>query len=378
FGEQVYAITCERVGWSEALAGHAPKDVSGDLYRQWCASSPAPADAAAQGKALAARRGDIIQAVGTSLPHDYLSRPQDLLLALLPLYDDNTIESANDRLGIAFQTMEQSPDFADAMSHLAGREGYRPLGSASLGLVRTVMEYPRIDSVLAETLRVVDVGGSGHDAGGKPYDASARPLAPTQPVANPHPPAPTPKLALDLLMTQDPAFGTTNSTYVVSRDVRGLADAANMPAFLDADHDGRPDADAFGRLLLADGTPAPSPFPVAGEVDTAPMRDAQNRALDSSGNPYYVTLDLDKTFVAAAARQSRMLVNPSRDTAIGMLAGAKALLGAPMMRSKVLDDGSPYVWQGYDPATSPALDMTYGFAQLMADPNFDATIDQLT
>src|SRR5262249_18249435 len=145
--------------------------------------SPAPADAAAKVKALAARRVDIIQAVDTALPHDYLSRLQDLLVAILPLYDDNTIESANDRLGIAFQTMEQSPDFADAMSRLAGREGYRPLGSASLGLVRTFMEYPRIDSVLAETLRVVDTGGTGHDAWVKLYDASAHTLSATQPVA---------------------------------------------------------------------------------------------------------------------------------------------------------------------------------------------------
>ena len=377
FGEQVYAITCERVGYSEALDGHAPVDVSGDLYRGWCASSPAPAEAAPKVKALAARRVDIITAIDTALPHDYLQRLQNLLIAILPLYDDNTIQSANDKLGIAFQTMEQSPDFADAMSRLAGREGYRPLGSASLGLVRTVMEYPSIDQVLNETLRVIDAGGAGHDAWDKLYDASAHTLAATQPVANVDASDRTLKIALDLLMSQDAAFGTGNSTYVVSRDTRGLADVADMPAFK-VDAMGQPVADGFGRLLLADGvTPAPAPFPVAGEIDTAVRRDAQNRALDASGNPLYVTLDVDKTFVAAAARQSRKLVDPTRDTAVGMLAGAKALMGAPMMRSKVLDDGTPYVWQGYDPATSPALDMVYGFAQLMGDTNFNATIDQL-
>ena len=379
FGEQVYAITCERVGYSEALAGHCTNcmDVSGDLYRQWCASSPAPAEAAPKVRALAARRVDIIQAVDTSLPHDFLSRLQGLLVSILPLYDDDTIQSANDKLGIAFQTMERSPDFADAMSRLAGREGYRPLGAASLGLVRTVMEYPRIDAVLNETLRVIDTGGSGHDAWAKLYDASAHTLAATQPVANVDASDRTLKIALDLLMSQDAGFGTGNSTFVVSRDTRGLADVADMPAFK-VDAMGLPVADEFGRLLLADGTPAPAPFPVAGEIDTAARRDAQNRALDANGNPLYVTVDVDKTFVAAAARQSRMLVDPSRDTAVGMLAGAKALMGAPMMRSKILDDGTAYVWQGYDPATSPALDMTYGFAQLMGDPNFNATIDQLT
>src|SRR5262245_3628039 len=102
FGEQVYAITCERVGYSAALAGHGPIDVSGELYRQWCASSPAPGEAAPKVKALAARRVDIIQAVDTSLPHDFLSRLQDLLVAILPLYDDDTVQSANDRLGVAF------------------------------------------------------------------------------------------------------------------------------------------------------------------------------------------------------------------------------------------------------------------------------------
>src|SRR5215467_6471798 len=100
FGEQVYAITCERVGYSEALAGHAAVDVSGDLYRAWCASSPAPSDAPPKLKALAARRVDVITAVDTALPHDYLSRLQNLLVAILPLYDSGTLESATDRLGV--------------------------------------------------------------------------------------------------------------------------------------------------------------------------------------------------------------------------------------------------------------------------------------
>jgi hypothetical protein len=379
FGEQVYAITCERVGYSEALAGHAAVDVSGDLYRGWCASSPAPADAPPKVRALAARRVDVVTAVDTALPHDYLQRLQDLLVAILPLYDDNTLQSASDRLGVAFQTMEQSPDFADAFSRLAGRDGYRPLGATSLGIVRTVMEYPRIDSVLGETVRVVDTGGAGHDAWAKLYDSAARILAATQPVANPDAPDRTLKLALDLLLTPDAAFGTAHSAYGVSRDARGLAEVANVPAFLDADGDGRPDADDFGRLLLADGTPAPSPFPAAGEIDTAARRDDLGRAQDSAGNPLYVTIDIDKTFAAAAARQAPKLVDPSRDTAIGLLAGSRALLGTPMMRSKVLDDGSPLVWQGYDPATSPALDMVYAYAQVMGDADtFEAVLDQLT
>src|SRR5262245_12774591 len=87
FGEQVYAITCERVGYSEALAGHAAVDVSGDLYRRWCKDSPAPADAPPKVRALAARRVDLITAIDTSLPHDYLQRLQDLLVAILPLHD---------------------------------------------------------------------------------------------------------------------------------------------------------------------------------------------------------------------------------------------------------------------------------------------------
>src|SRR5262249_45790901 len=205
---QVYAITCERVGYSEALAGHAAVDVSGDLYRGWCASSPAPADAPAKVRALAARRVDLITAIDTSLPHDYLSRLQDLLVAILPLYDDDTLEAATDRLGVAFQTLEQSPELAEAMSRLAGRDGYRPLGAASLGIVRTVMEYPRIDSVLDETLRVVDTGGAGHDAWVKLYDGAARTLAATPPGGNPDTPHRTLKLPPELPLTQDPALRT--------------------------------------------------------------------------------------------------------------------------------------------------------------------------
>jgi hypothetical protein len=378
FGEQVYAITCERLGYSEALAGRAAVDVSGDLYRRWCASSPAPLEAPAKVRALAARRVDVIAAVDTALPHDYLARFQDLLVAILPLYDDNTVQSATDRLGIAFRTMEQSDEFTSAISRLAGREGYRPLGAASLGLVRVIMEYPRLDAVLGETLRVVDTGGAGHPAWTTLHDAAARELAATQPLANPEAPDRTLALALDLLFTQDPDFGSGNPAYAVSRDVRGLADVADAPAFLDADGDGRPDADEFGRLLLAGGMPAPSPFPVADTADATP-RDMLGRAQDGRGHPLYVTIDLDRTFVAAAARQARTLVDPARDTAIGLLAGTKPLLGTPAMRTKILDDGSPLVWQGYDPATSAALDMIYAFAQLMGDADiFDALLHQLT
>src|SRR5262249_3032006 len=141
----------------------------------------------------------------------------------------------------------------------------------------------------------------------------------------------------------------------------------------DSDGDGQPDADAFGRLILADGQPAPTPFPVAGVQDGAP-RDAQGRALGAAGNLLYATADLDQTFLGAAARQARRLVDPSRDTALGLLAGARALLGPPTMRSRVLDDGSALVFAGYDPSNAPLLDLKYAYLQLLGDNNFDASV----
>jgi hypothetical protein len=372
FGQELYDLSCQRVGYSEALAGHAPVDVSGDLYRTFCRSQPTPPAAPPKVQALAAHHQEIVQTVDLALPHAYLPRLSDLLGKIGPLFDDGTVQAGNDELGRALQSLAADDAFLNALSRMEGRDGYRPLGSPSLGLGRAVLAYPGIDALLGDTLRVIDDGGVGNAAFSALCDGAGHELVAAQPHAEADRPL---ALALGLGTTHDPAFATGHSYLTVQRDARGLAQAADPTAFLDGNGDGQPDADGFGHLLLRGGQQAPAPFAVPGEG--AVSRDSSGRAVSAQGRPLYVTVELDDTVAAALLRQARTLVDPGRDTALGLIGGARALLGPPGPQNRTLPDGSSITFQGHDPQSAPLLDLLYAYDQLLADPNFQRNLDQL-
>ncbi|MCA1664079.1 MAG: hypothetical protein LC659_07415, partial [Myxococcales bacterium] len=173
---------------------------------------------------------------------------------------------------------------------------------------------------------------------------------------------------------------------LVTRDYRGVAMASVVngkvqPPFVDKDGDGLADVDAMGHFLDAGGNAlaVPSPFPELGPPDGAP-RDAQGRALTAANatTTLYKYLDLDGTVFGGLAREGLKLMDPQKDTTLGLVWGMGALLGPRASKTQLyMDAGGGMLgslsYNGFDTTQSPVLDLAHAFVQLLGDPNADQT-----
>ena len=216
------------------------------------------------------------------------------------------------------------------------------------------------------------------------------------------------EIAQRLLLAQDPAFGGDAAPrFIVKRDLRGFAvvprTGAGLPApFVDADGDGLPDVDPLGAFLTTTGALAPSPFVGVGAANDG-ARDVFGRPLAGGNVLLYDYLDTSHTFLAQAVSDLRPLVDadPTHDheTIMGLLGGAKIAFGARTgagmaSRAYAADPSQADLWRlthaagdpppadlstrplvlaydGYDPARSPLLDLTYAIGQILGDPSTD-------
>ncbi len=392
FGEIVYRESCQRVAYTGQLAQKAAGqiqtvDVEGTLGTSVCvAGATPPPNAPLKLTAIVGERSPLIAVVDLVLPQDFLTTLETFLEQLLPLSDDGTFETAIASLGQLMGTMAADPDFAPALSRLAIRNGYRPTKTVD-GLLHTIVNYPQIDDFIGETLALVAKGGTAYAEWTQLLNAGYKALSTVQPVSNPADPERTLKLALDLLQSTHPDLATGTPRPLVARDFRGLATAALdasgkvVAPFVDLNGDGLADVDATGHFVDANGAQlnVPSPFVQLGTTDTAP-RDAQGRALTAAGatTTLYNYLDLDGTVFSGLAQEGVTLMDPTKDTTLGLVWGAGALLG-PRLPAKVMtyDDGSTMTYNGFDTSQAAVLDLAHGFIQIFGDPNADQTLQSV-
>jgi hypothetical protein len=394
FGGIIYREGCQRVAYTGQLAQKEAGqiqtvDVSGALGRSVCVDgSPPPAGAPDKLTAIVQQKDLLIATVDLILPKDFLNTLEGFLEALAPLADDDTMPHAIQSLGNLLDVMAKDPDFAPALARLANRVGYRPTSTAA-GLVHTVVEYPGIDDFLSKTLGLIAPGGTAETEFKTLNQALSMELRSAAPVANPADPERTLRLALNLLLTNNVdlkgAPGTTLP--LVARDYRGLALAPTtngkvMAPFVDKDMDGLADVDNMGHFVDANGQPLnlATPFPEAGTPDTAP-RDAQGRALASAGSTsfLYQFYDLDGTVMSGLNREALTLMDPTKDTTLGLVFGTGALLGPRTTQTKMYMDPAggmmgALTYQGFDTDQSAILDMLHAFIQLLGDPNIQPTL----
>ncbi|MGZ3440577.1 MAG: hypothetical protein ACXVDD_13735, partial [Polyangia bacterium] len=390
FGEIVYREGCQRVAYTGQLAQKAAGqietvDVSGALGRSVCVDGAAPpSNSPAKLTTIVGQRSLLVATVDAILPKDFLDTLEAFMEQLLPLSDDGTMERAIASLGDLLGTMADDPDFGPALSRLAVRNGYRPTKTAA-GLVHTIVNYPNIDDFLGKTLALIAPGGTAEAEWKTLLTAMSMSLKTVAPVTSPNDPERTLRLALNLMTSTHPDLATGSVRPLVTRDYRGLAMATTVNGkvqapFVDKDNDGLADVDAMGHFVDATGAPlpVPSPFPELGPADTAP-RDAQGRALVATGSAttIYKYLDLDGTVFGGLAREGLKLMDPAKDTTLGLVWGMGALLGPRASKTQVYTDPSgmtdmlPY--NGFDTAQSPVLDLAHSFVQLLGDPNADQT-----
>jgi hypothetical protein len=393
FGEVVYREGCQRVAYTGQLAQRdagkiATVDVSGGLGHSVCVDgNPAPADSPEKLKAIQQQKSILVTTVDAILPRPFLDDLEGFLEAILPLADDGTMDTAITSLAGLLGQMAQDADFPTALARLANRIAYRPTKTA-VGLMHAIVEYPQIDDFLGKTLGLIAPGGTAEVEWKTVLTALSQELKMAAPVKNPADSERTLKLALDLMMTTHPDLGSGTPRPLVQRDYRGLAVVAlvngKVPApFVDANGDGLADDDAMGHYVGADGMPltVATPFPDSGANDTAP-RDTQGRALSAQNavTTLYNYFDLDGTVLGGMTRETLTLMNPAKDTTLGLVHGLSALLGPRATQVKMyLDDMGAMMgslsYSGFDTTQSAVLDMLHAFIQILGDPVADKTLE---
>lgn len=376
FGQTVVTLVCKRVSYLEDLADGGTTDVRGDTYREICREGLAPPEAApASLKALLADFDDLVGAVDTMFPADFLDRLQAYLTSneFLASYDDGTTTAAIDALIGLLELIAADDGAMASLERLNVRLGYKPLQPA-LGAVRAAINYPEMHELLLVLSQAITEGGGARVEWQNLVEALAITLRNTEQTTELDDPERTSRLAVDLLLAEQPLLGTSRTIPLARRDARGLVEPAALTGmFVDQDGDGRADTNAVGQFVDAAGqviaAPAPFTLPAGEEELPWPYRDAEGRALDGEGGaPVYRYVDVDNTVLSALSRDGVQLFDPSKGTALDLLRGVSALMGTRQEVTRAYDDGGSLTYRGYDVATSPLLDMVYGFLQVLRDP----------
>lgn len=391
FGEIIYREGCQRVAYTGQLAQREAGtiqtvDVSGQLGHSVCVdNAPPPATAPAKLATIVTQKAELVATVDSIAPKDFLDTLEGFLEQLMPLADDGTMERAIKATGDLLGIMKDDPDFSPALARLATRVGYRPTKTAA-GLVHTIVNYPNIDDFIGKTLGLIAPGGTAEGEWKQLLTAGSMALTNVQPVANPGDAERTLKLALNLMTSTHPDLATGAARPLVTRDYRGLAMAQTLnnkvqAPFVDLDNDGLADVDNMGHFVDATGKvlAVPSPFPDLGPADTAP-RDAQGRALTAAGGTttMYKYFDLDGTVFGGLAREGLKLMDPQKDTTLGLVYGLGSLLGPRKSQTQMYMDAAGGMaaslnYNGFDTTQSPVLDLIHSFIQLFGDPSADST-----
>ncbi len=392
--------------------------------------------AVAKVEALARDRTELVKALDVILPDieiddPYATTPSKvrlhqalkiLIQRLNPLYDSNPLASegaspdpllpsATQSLARLFQAMIDSPTAQQALSQIGGRKGYRPL-SVGLGAIAPVLQYPNLRAISQQSVRILSPGGPARDQFVQVLNVAHEelrtsetelPMAPLvvdDAIDQPNRPRDNLEILSNVLLATDPSFEgeATHTGLIVQRDYRGFAwvagsvpgVAGTVPApFADKDGDGLADVDLFGRFVGLDGKPVAVdlPFTVPGETRVrAP--DAMGRAvLDDNGTPAYEYIDTNTTLTASLLRDVIDLVDPNpaddRETLMDALAGAYVLFGDRLSNQQaVYGDGTKFAkktinYTGFDPDTSPLVDLVYAVGQILGDPQSDDFLQQM-
>ncbi len=445
-GEEVFAVFCDRLAAQdirEDLSGDSfravcHKSASG-TYADTIDETKLPGThpSTARIDALVVHRSRLIKALDAIFPDsmvDVFTKKDDdscgigekrklgeeladVLGRFGPLYKDGTVRRATGAVGKVVEAFRSADDARTVYSRMSGRAGYRPRNLA-LGMVDPMVRYPRLRDLAAETLRLlspdsdpyatdpprsqdgrrIPVPGGASEAFTHLLDAlklefenatidpPVLDLGATFDVKTLRDVLSRPRTNLEftreLLLSQDAAYGSEPSSYIVSRDRRGFAHASRLstklPAvFTDANGDGLPDVDAFGQFIGAGGE-VPTPFLTFDPTDPGAKatRDSSERALAGS-SLIYDYVDANHTLLSKLLVDSSALVDPDQthnhETLMSMAAGLPLLLGPRVDSQKAFATGI-LAYNGFDASKSSLLDLTYGAAQLLGDHSTDEVL----
>ncbi len=392
-GDDLFSTLCDRVAATadpadlEARKSHAVchADQSGTYASSYAEGVTMPPKVAV----MVRYRSDLIQAFNAIFPdtgtlHSDLN---DLLKAMVPLYDDDTIPESTRTLAAIFDQIAfadassdavkatRASNARDALARVGGRRGYRA-ANVAIGIARPLLAYPRIAQVTDTTISLLGPGGAAEPQLRKTLETAQAMLLSTT-IPNARMPIPTyadrwsgvlgakPKLTSEILENllvdgaplkgdlSGPAYpanwtapyagdgtgATAPPIPVLLRDARGYAafSSAKMATQLgtvDRDGDGLPDVNDEGYFIDVTGNAIKNlatPFAMlayAGSApDTAP-RDTVGHALDKAGGTQiYSYRDASQTFLHAALVDTKTLADPKNGALLDLLHAALPELG---------------------------------------------------
>ncbi|MGZ3416512.1 MAG: hypothetical protein ACXVEE_01540 [Polyangiales bacterium] len=435
FGDDLFQVLCDRVA-----ATADPGDTEARKSRVVChpdetgtyGTDYLDGDGAMPPKVavMVKHRARLIEALNATFPDEKYGDPSekqtfhndlsDLMRALVPLYDDDTLPESTRTLAAIFETIffdentveqvslgeaarkakiQRGNELRAALARIGGRKGYRTISTA-LGAVRPVLAYPKLNDLVDQTIRLLGPDGAAKDELHKVLEVAQVELASTT-----IPSARTkvtgyddrftgqkdslPKLTSEVLRNvlvdapplkpdlSGPAYpatwadafavdiggASTPTVAFLMRDARGYAAlAAPLDNAADKDGDGLPDVNELGQFVSKTGgviaMPSPFAFVTASGVDKGKgPRDDLGRALVAPGGaPVYKYGDAARTLLHAVLRDSQLLADPKDPVLLHLAHGAVYQFGSRTETSK-----------NYPDPDQPGKTVSVSFKQFKAD-----------
>ncbi len=362
-GEEVYLALCNRVA-----AADYPDDVSGSVSRSVCEDGEAGLALSPRLQVLSRERERLVGSVDDAVPSNFADDLGDLLVRMLPLYDEDILQRQTRAAADVVNQLAASSAATAALERMSARQGYRPLADA-LGLLRPAFAYPRLQQLTKELVGLVRSGGVGEPSWQGLLTALYHELANVSSATSG-----SMALRRDLLLREVAALGDGRPRYLAWRDERGIVEPADqggevVAPFVDANHDGLADVDGAGRLVGADARPLNLPPPFATVFESPRVtRDAYGRLQDNNALVYRYR-DLSQTVLAGLMHETHALLAEHPGVIFDLLAPSASLLGGTKARVHVYDDGSEQAFDGYDVARSPVVDLTYAAGSVADTPS---------
>jgi len=362
-------------------------------------------------------RPQLIDAFNATIPDkDNLQTDlKDLLAAITPLYDDDTMPESTRTLAaifdqIAFNQTKPSPDESPrdanirktklqragevraALARLGGRKGYRPISTA-IGVGKPMLAYDRMSALTDTTIRMLGTGGPAQGEMELVLKVAQHELANTK-VSDARPPltgytdrfSKTPnaraKLTSEVLKNllvdvekADFRLGMTASVPYLLRDARGFAAFLNKPAgWVDKDGDGLPDVDTNGRFIDDKGAPLAIPAPFA----FVTLKGVESEVSGATGKTdLYRFGDASQTMLHSVLADTKVLAHPDNGALLDLAHAAKWQFGKRVdaEASYPSPDGAPdtvkVAYKKFDAASSPITDLVYALGRFLELPRLN-------
>lgn len=374
-GEEIYNEFCNRIALEEL-----PSDVSGEQTRHTCMLGYEPTVSSVRLQTLHDNRLRLIQAIDYVLAGSAGSHFNELLKALIPLYDSGEPQAQVRAVADVLRSFENSPEALSALARLMTRDGYRPLEFGT-GLIKPVVSYPHFSELMITADNLFKADGSAHESLKSTLLALQHSLSALR-ESNDSGEASLAQVLQGLLLKSHVDFSDGTQRYVVRRDKRGIAVPRILESgswdrrFSDQDGDGLADVSSQGQFVDDMGLPngVNAPFYVPRESSEI-SRDASGRLLTGTGELVYEYTDASMTFGAALLQESRHLLGAENvATLFDLVHPVAHLLGTPSRQTHTFLSGDTIAYDGFKIAESPLLDVAHLGAYLA---NTESTYDMI-